>query len=144
MRIFLAEDNICDVMLIEEALNRHGISCTLEHYATAEEAILALAGCGSKGGSPVPDLILLDYNVLGGHGCEILACAAGNAQLEGVPKAIISSFLRPAEMEQARRLGASGFLTKPANLDEFVKEVGSKVTDLLRHGASGTHGMAAP
>lgn len=131
MRIFLAEDNICDAMLVEEALSRYGVSCSVERYAGAEEAIRALRSCGAEGGSPLPDLILLDYNLVGGHGCQILASAAENEKLKSVPKAIISSFVRPEDMEEARRLGANAFIAKPANLDEFVAEVGSKITEMM-------------
>jgi len=41
MRIFLAEDNLGDVFLIEEALKRQSLVCEIDHYATAEEAIRA-------------------------------------------------------------------------------------------------------
>ena len=39
MRIFLAEDNLGDVFLIEEALKRQSLVCEIDHYATAEDAI---------------------------------------------------------------------------------------------------------
>ena len=41
MRIFLAEDNLGDVFLIEEALKRQSLVCEIDHYATAEDAIHA-------------------------------------------------------------------------------------------------------
>jgi CheY-like chemotaxis protein len=76
--------------------------------------------------------MLLDYNLPRGHGGDILAAAAGNPLLAGVPKAILSSSLRPAEMQEARRLGAVRFITKPANLADFFREVGTAVKELVR------------
>jgi CheY-like chemotaxis protein len=141
MRIFLAEDNLADVWLIEEALRRQSLPFELDHYLTAEQAIEAARCCGSEG-RPVPDLLLLDYNLPRGNGSEILAAAAKNPNLANVPKAILSSSLQPAELEEARQLGASCFLTKPANLADFLKEVGTAVAELLRQ-ERGTSSSAA-
>jgi CheY-like chemotaxis protein len=130
MRIFLAEDNLADVWLIEEALKRQSLAFELDHYLTAEQAINAAETCGSDG-FPLPDLLLLDYNLPRGNGSEILAAAARNPRLANVPKAILSSSLQPAEQQEARRLGASWFLTKPANLADFLREVGTAVAEML-------------
>jgi two-component system, chemotaxis family, response regulator Rcp1 len=133
VRIFLAEDNPSDVMLIEEALKRRSLAFELDHFTTAEQAIDAAQSCGSEG-QPVPDLILLDYNLPRGNGSEVLAAAAKNPRLADVPKAILSSSLRPAEIQEARRLGAVRFITKPAELEDFFKEVGTAVAELLKQG----------
>jgi|SRR5688572_13239401 len=130
IRVFLAEDNVADVWLIEEALKRQSLAFEIDHYTTADEAIKAARNSGSEG-NPVPDLILLDYNLPRGHGCDILAAAATNPNLSSVPKAILSSFLQPRELQQALDLGARGFITKPANLDDFLRDVGTKVIALL-------------
>jgi CheY-like chemotaxis protein len=137
VRIFLAEDNLADVLLIEEALKRCSLAFDLDHFTTAEQAIDAAQGCGSAG-QPVPDLILLDYNLPRGNGSEILAAAARNPKLAQVPKAILSSSLRPSEIQEARQLGAIRFITKPAVLEDFFKEVGTAVAELLAQASSAT------
>ena len=48
MRIFLAEDNLGDVFLLEEALRRQSLICELDHYVTAEDAIRAAIGDWKK------------------------------------------------------------------------------------------------
>jgi CheY-like chemotaxis protein len=131
VRIFLAEDNSADVLLIEEALTRQSLNYAIEHYETAEDAVRAASTCG-QGDTPVPDLLLLDYNLPGGQGSDVLAAAAANPRLAGVPKAILSSFLRPAELKQAQEMGVSCFIAKPANLTDFLRDVGERVTQLLQ------------
>jgi two-component system, chemotaxis family, response regulator Rcp1 len=131
VRILLAEDNRADVWLIEEALRRQSLAYQLDHHLTAPEAIDAVKKCG-VGGSPVPQLLLLDYNLPGGQGLDILAAAAENPSLAGVPKAILSSFLKPNEVQDAIKMGASCFIAKPANLADFLRDVGTKVVDLLK------------
>ena len=133
IRIFLAEDNSADVLLIEEALKRQSLAYEIDHYETAEEAVRAASACGF-GDAPIPDLFLLDYNLPGGQGSDVLAATSANPRLAGVPKAILSSFLRPSELRQAQEMGASCFIAKPANLKDFLKDVGEKVTELLKTG----------
>jgi CheY-like chemotaxis protein len=131
VRIFLAEDNLGDVWLIEEALKRQSLNFTFDYYSTAEEAIHAVNTCGNTG-RPVPDLMLLDYNLPRGHGCDVLEAAAKNPKLASVPKAIVTSFLQPDEITNALQLGASCFITKPADLEQFFEDIGGKVSELLR------------
>src|SRR5215472_4553861 len=101
-RIFLVEDNLADVWLIEEALHRRAIDYVLEHYSNAEEAVNAVRRCG-KDDRPIPDLLLLDYNLPRGDGRDVLTAAAENPNLAKVPKAVLSSFLRPEEIERAHQ-----------------------------------------
>ena len=132
MRIFLAEDNLGDVFLIEEALRRQSLDCEIEHYATAEDAIRAAEVCG--GDSPVPDLMMLDYNLPRGNGSDILAAASRNPKLAQVPKLIVTSFLQAEEFANAVELGALGVITKPVDFELFMRDVGAKVAELLQSG----------
>jgi CheY-like chemotaxis protein len=141
VRILLAEDNNADVWLIEEALRRQSLAFQLDHHLTAAQAIDAVKKCGFDG-APVPDLILLDYNLPGGQGLEILQAAAANPNLSGQPKAILSSFLRPNELEDVIGMGALCFIPKPSSLAEFLHDVGTKVVELLNTN-SASHGTAA-
>ena len=131
MRIFLAEDNLGDVFLIEEALRRQSLVCEIDHYATAEEAIHAVARCGNAG-EPVPDLMMLDYNLPRGNGSDILAAARDNPKLAAVPKVIVTSFLQADELAQVLDLGASCLITKPVDFELFMNDLGSKIAELLQ------------
>jgi CheY-like chemotaxis protein len=130
VRVFLAEDNLSDVWLVEEALKRQSLDYCLDLYSTAEEAISAAKACGSAD-AEIPDLMLVDFNLPRGDGRDVLAAAASNPKLDQVPKVVMSSFLRQEEMEQALQLGARCFIPKPAGLDAFLTTVGTKVTELL-------------
>ena len=130
MRIFLAEDNLGDVFLIEEALRRRSLTCEIDHYSTAEEAIHAAELCGQTD-APVPDLMMLDYNLPRGNGSDILAVASRNPKLAAVPKVIVTSFLQPDELAHAIELGASCLITKPVEFESFMRDVGAKIEELL-------------
>jgi chemotaxis family two-component system response regulator Rcp1 len=130
-RILLVEDNPGDVRLIEESLRTHALDYELTHYETADAAIDALTRCGTNGNG-VPELILLDFNVPRGDARDILAAASRNPALAAIPKAIVTSYLAPADRAQALELGATCFIDKPPNLESFLSEVGGKIVDLLR------------
>jgi CheY-like chemotaxis protein len=133
-RIWLAEDNDADAMLIEEALRRKSLAFEIAHYRTAHQAISEMEAACLQG-TPAPDLILLDYNLPGGQGLDILAAARNNPGLSQVPKVIITSFLQPHELEQATQLGACGVIAKPSGLHEFFSQVGAKIEELLESGS---------
>lgn len=129
-RILLVEDNPGDVRLIQESLRLHNVEYQLTHVETADAAIRAVNDYGTDG-KAVPDLILLDYNLPRGDAADILAAAAKNPALAGIPKAVISSSVAPIDRERAFELGADCFINKPPDLDEFLGEIGSKVSALL-------------
>jgi chemotaxis family two-component system response regulator Rcp1 len=131
VQVFLAEDNVADVWLVEEALKRQSLDYHLDHYSTAEDAINAAKACGFAD-ALIPDLMLVDFNLPRGDGRDVLAAAASNPKLADVPKVVMSSFLRQEEMDQAIQLGARCFIPKPTGLDAFLTTVGTKVTELLR------------
>ena len=135
IRVLLVEDNPGDVRLIEESLRSQGLDFHLTHYETADTAIEALVRCGANG-KGVPDLILLDFNVPRGDAQDILAAASTNTALVSVPKVIVTSFLAPKDRARALELGATCFINKPPNLDDFLAEVGTKIAELLRSASS--------
>ena len=130
IRVFLAEDNLADVWLVEEALKRQSLDYSLQIYSNAEDAIKAAKTCG-YGSDSIPDVMLVDFNLPRGDGRDVLTAAASNPMLDAVPKVVMSSFLREEEMEQALQLGARCFIPKPASLDEFLATVGETLTELI-------------
>jgi CheY-like chemotaxis protein len=129
-RIFLVEDNAGDVYLLRTALQEQGIEHEIEHYTTADAAIDAIASLG-KDERPLPHVILLDYNLPRGDGCDILAAAAQNPALRAIPKAVLTSSMSPNHRERALQFGAACFIIKPVSLDDFMSQVGGMVAGLL-------------
>ena len=114
---------------------RQSITSSVDQYSTAEDAVKALAHAG--GAAEIPDLMLIDFNLPCGHGLSVLEAAARIPALAMVPKAILSSYLTEEEGERAGALGVRVVLQKPSGLDEFMREVGGAIQDLLRPAWSG-------
>jgi CheY-like chemotaxis protein len=62
---------------------------------------------------PVPALLVLDLDVPGCSGHELLACCARDPRLSTVPAAVVTSSAAPGDRERSLALGARLHLSKP-------------------------------
>jgi DNA-binding response OmpR family regulator len=73
-----------------------------------------------------PDLILLDRNMPGMNGDEVLRELRGSHGLTEVPILILSG--EPMEPDEIQRLGATGAVLKPFDVPELVATIRGHVT----------------
>jgi CheY-like chemotaxis protein len=125
--ILLAEDNPADVYLIREALNEFGVSCTIRTAADGRDALAMLSSAGMSWN---PDLIILDLNLPRHDGLEILRELRGMEATAKVPVVILTSSDSPRDRATATELGATQYLRKPSNLEQFL-QLGAVFKDLL-------------
>jgi DNA-binding response OmpR family regulator len=125
-RIVLIEDNPGDVYLLEKALKHRAISYQLIRYEDGEQAMRGLAK-----GTIVPDLILLDLNLPGPEGFDVLRSIRNRPSLVGVPVGIFTSSDAAKDRHRVSLMGAERYIHKPPMLDEFVDQVGRAVEEIL-------------
>jgi CheY-like chemotaxis protein len=128
--IVLAEDNPHDVFLLRQALDQERLDYALCVAKDGQEALALLRHEGDFSGAGNPDLILLDLNLPKHDGKEILRTIRAMPSLRQVPIAVFTSSRNPADEAETRRLGATSFISKPTNLDEFLA-VGARIRALL-------------
>ena len=126
-RITLVEDNPADVFLVRKALQERGIAFELTCFEDGEAAMKSLSGQERD----EPDVILLDLNLPMTEGVEVLRRIRSIPGLVGVPVAILSSSESPTDMHRTKLLGVARFISKPIELDDFVREVGGAVEEML-------------
>jgi CheY-like chemotaxis protein len=68
-----------------------------------------------------PDMIILDINMPGVSGFEILSYAGREPRLNSVPVFICTSDDQPQTRKQAMKAGARDFLLKPVTVDALEK-----------------------
>jgi CheY-like chemotaxis protein len=73
--------------------------------------------------TPRPDLILLDLNLPGKGGREVLAEIKADPDLRRIPVAVLTTSRAEQDVEQAYHLNANCYVTKPMDLDEFIAAV---------------------
>lgn len=118
-RVLLVEDSPSDVRLFQLAASEGGPPCHLHICANAEEAWSDLRTSETHG-EPPPDLVLLDLNLPGMSGRELLSCIRADPELERTPVVILTSSSAEEDVNECYRLGANCFVTKPVQLEEFI------------------------
>jgi chemotaxis family two-component system response regulator Rcp1 len=125
IEILLVEDNPGDARLTREALSMSKIHNNLHHAKDGEEAIRFLRREGAFAEAPRPDLILLDLNLPKRDGREVLEDIKRDPHLMHVPVVILTSSQAEEDILRAYRLHANCFITKPVDLEQFIKVVRS-------------------
>ena len=71
----------------------------------------------------VPDLILLDIKMPGIDGFETLKRLRGEEATSQIPVVFLSAHANVDSIEEAEKLGAQGYLTKPIQFDQVLEKV---------------------
>jgi two-component system response regulator len=125
IEILLVEDNPGDARLAREALQDAKVHNTLHWVDNGEEAMDFLRKEGKHARVPRPDLILLDLNLPRKDGREVLAEIKGDADLKRIPVVILTVSRDEEDVMKTYNLHANCFITKPLDLDQFIKVVKS-------------------
>jgi chemotaxis family two-component system response regulator Rcp1 len=123
--MLLVEDNPGDVRLVREALQEGRMPCHLNVAKDGREATDFLWRRGSHRDAPRPDLILLDLNLPGKNGREVLKELKSDPQLCSIPVAVFTSSTAPSDLDKAYQLHANCYIRKPSDLDEYMSVVRS-------------------
>jgi len=97
--------------VLRETTSREGIV----RYCSGEEAVAGLI----KGEDPRPALILLDLNLPGIRGMEVLARFKADAKLKVIPVIVLSGSSREEDIDAAYEAGANAYLSKPLDHSEL-------------------------
>jgi two-component system, chemotaxis family, response regulator Rcp1 len=123
--ILVVEDNPGDALLIREVLKSNKIYNTLNIVKDGEEAMDFLYRKGKFAEAPQPDLILLDLNLPKMDGRQVLAKIKFDDKLKQIPVVIMTMSQAEEDILKSYKLHANCYVTKPINLDQFVKVVES-------------------
>lgn len=121
-RVLLVEDNPGDALMTEEAFEDARIAVELDHVIDAEQAIDHLA-TAVEHGDALPDLVLLDLNLPGRSGLDVLRHVRATDDLRHIPVIVLTSSQAPQDVMAAYREYANSFITKPVHGDEFLQAV---------------------
>lgn len=123
--ILLVEDNPGDVRLTMEAFKEAKVRNVLYVVGDGEQALSFLRQEGEFTDKPRPDLILLDLNLPKKDGREVLAEIKSDENLKRIPVVILTTSSAEEDILRTYNLHANCYITKPVDLDQFVKVVKS-------------------
>jgi two-component system, chemotaxis family, response regulator Rcp1 len=125
VEILLVEDNPGDVRLTLEAFKEAKV---LNHVSVVNDGVEALAYLRQQGpfsDSVRPDLILLDLNLPKKDGREVLAEVKADEHLKQIPVVVLTTSQAVDDVAKAYSAHANCYITKPVDLDQFVRAVSS-------------------
>jgi chemotaxis family two-component system response regulator Rcp1 len=125
IEVLLVEDNPGDVRLTEEALKDGSVRVNLTVANDGVEAMNILQRKGPHAGKARPDLVLLDLNLPKKNGREVLEEIKADDDLKRIPVIVMTTSKAEQDIYRAYNLNANCYVTKPADLDEFLNVVRS-------------------
>jgi two-component system response regulator len=119
MNILLIEDNHVEHLLLRETLKLQGIDARIEFIDDGIKALQLMRGERALEGFQMPDVIILDINLPGYNGIELLEKAQSFNCMKGIPIYILSNSYSSIDKTVSIKLGVKGFFTKPMDYGEY-------------------------
>ncbi len=123
IEILLIEDSPSDATLTMQSLQQSKITNTLHWVETGEAAMDFLYQQGDYANAPRPDLILLDLNLPGMDGREILAEVKADPNLRRIPVVVLTTSSDEADVLRSYDLHANCYVTKPFDVQQFIQVI---------------------
>ncbi len=123
IEILLIEDNPGDARLAQEALRDAKVRNHLSWVPDGVEALGFLRREAKYGAAPRPDLILLDLNLPRKDGREVLTEIKSDDKLRRIPVVILTTSQAQEDILRAYHLNANCYISKPVDLDQFIRIV---------------------
>ncbi|MEZ0486921.1 response regulator [Fibrella aquatica] len=124
--ILYVEDNLDEVDIFKRAIGRQANPPSFSILANGSEAIDYLLQQGTYLGKGVllPRIILIDLNLPGRSGFDVIQQARAQSRTRYTPIIVYSSSENPVDIRRAYDLGVNAYLIKPGSYH--------KVTDMMQ------------
>jgi CheY-like chemotaxis protein len=119
LEILMVDDNPADFELVRDTFEEQSLPGLLSSVRDGDEALRYLRRAHPYGAAPRPDLILLDLNIPGKDGFEILSQIRVDQELSCIPIVILTSSASEEDIDRSYQLGANAYVVKPVGLDQF-------------------------
>jgi len=123
IEILLVEDSPGDARLTQEAMRDAKVQNNLHIASDGMEATSFLWRRGKHANAPRPDLILLDLNLPKKGGREVLEEIKLDPSLKSIPVVVLTTSAAEEDILRSYQLHANCYITKPVDLDQFLKVV---------------------
>lgn len=119
--ILYIEDNPDDVLFFERIVKKLDETLTFEVVGSGTEALSKLNGENSD--PIVPRLILVDMNLPGLSGVEIVRHLRQNQKTRHLPLIIFSTSDYPSDIKNSYEAGATGYLVKSSSYKGRIQQL---------------------
>ena len=134
IRILMADDDPEDLELIEENILLVEPRARLDKFM---DGLSAYEYLRSRPDTELPSLIVLDYNMPGLTGSEVLSSLKTGKRYTSIPKIILSNSNTEKFVRESMNNGASEYIVKPGSMEE-IHDLAKKLVSLAVEGHQST------
>ena len=117
----MIDDSPADTGLVKRSLKRMNVDHTFEAFLNGPDAVTSLSS--TVAADIPPDLILLDLNMPGMSGHDVLTQLKSHDTLSSVPVVVLSTSSSPDDVNEAYHRKANAYVNKPPELQDFQQAI---------------------
>ena len=124
--ILLVEDSLEDYEATKRAFRKSGLANPIFHCSDGDEALDYLyrrERYSDPASSPRPSIILLDLNLPGTDGREVLDEIKNEPSLSRIPVIVLTTSSDEHDIDHCYASGANSYVQKPVDLPGFMRAV---------------------
>ena len=122
LRIFLIEDDMDDIELLEESLRDNSVAYTINVVREGDKVSSYLREC-----TVLPHVIVMDFNLPKVHGKDILKTIKSFEGFKDIPLLVLTTSTARDDIDYSYKMGADKYLTKPSSIKGFNETVAAIV-----------------
>jgi CheY-like chemotaxis protein len=122
--VLVIEDDPASQFLMQEAFELSQVGSTLHFLESGMEILDVLRQKGPYADIPVPDLILLDLNLPGKNGIQVLQEIRDDKNFKDIPVIILTGSNAPTDFKSCAKLQCR-YLLKPSRFPELINLIKS-------------------
>jgi len=123
--LLMVEDNEDDYEATVRSLKKNHFVNPVHWCRSGRDALDFLGRTGKYAGMdvPAPDLILLDLNMPGIDGRQVLSAVKADPKLRHIPVIVLTTSSDARDVEQCYEIGASTYIQKPVSFEGLTEAV---------------------
>ncbi|MEH2168283.1 MAG: response regulator [Nostoc sp.] len=124
--LLIVEDSNEDFEVLQRFLGRSTIAIAIQRCVNGEQALAFLSRTGSyveAESAPRPGLIVLDLNLPGTDGREVLRRIKQDDNLKMIPVVVFTTSNNPKDIEVCYQYGVNSYIVKPINFAQLKRDI---------------------
>lgn len=121
--MLIVEDNDEDFEFTVMALRKAGLHNAIRRCSSGDEALDYLYRRGKYKGAQEPNVILLDLNMPGTDGREVLGIIKKDPELASIPVIVLTTSSDNIDVEECYAQGANSYVQKPVDFEGLMKAI---------------------
>lgn len=120
--ILIVEDSAIDFEIISRSLKMAGVDCPVYHCEDGDSALEFIAASKKAPSTQgLPKLVLLDLNMPGTDGRQVLKEIKSSKRLRKIPVMVLSTSNNTSDIDACYAEGANSYVKKPMSPEDFTQ-----------------------